>query len=231
MATVINLEDIHPDIADAAVIELFIKADEETGAVIISDATGNVTVASDAVTQTSGRLDVAVALNTALTSGTIAAPGAATDFAVMAVMQKVGTVDGINIGDSSNNHYISIGTSGSSIVGATGTASLSAVTGTDPKKVLLTADASGNSVVYQAVIGAALAAGTPATYSTHGNVTTIDSVMTIDSIVGGANTRLWGLLYCVFPDDLPADIVAMSDWMMEQWYANNKDFYPRLTEI
>lgn len=234
--SIINLEAVHVDALDASAVKCFFKCNEATGATAIVDyITGATTAALDvAVTNNAnGSIDF-MSIIKAL-SPAIPAPGAGADFVFTAFVHILGgAIQTLQLGASAA-HYIAISSTGCTVKGATGTTvSLGAYTSTSLRKIAIVGISGGNTTLYQAAVGASLlaGAGTPVLYSTHGNLTTAFAELTAQGAISNTAVRLYGMKLMSFTGgSLPTDYITMADWEMEQWYLNNKDIYPRLTEI
>lgn len=226
------LDQVTGTLANADAIKAWFKCDEAATATTLTDAVSGITVAAAITAASSGQLDMTIASDS-VTSGTLPAPGAGADFAFLAVIEKgAGAIGSLYYGDSVGQRII-LASSASSVTGAAGNATDAswAFSGTGVRKVLIVADASGNTNMYDAAIGASLTAGakTPVLYSVHGNLTNMGGKMSLLSSVGGTNMKLHGAMLLSFAGGaMPADIVNLCDWMAEQWYDNNKTFYPPL---
>ena len=233
MSLIINLEEVNAVLADASVIKHFFRCEEVNGIQTFTDSQGGIVIPTNKVivNNDDGSVDVETDQDAAFTSGAFVEPGIATDFAVWGVIHTDSTVTSISFGGLTNNITLSINAGNSKIVGNTGSALLDSLIATSPVKFLITADATGDTTLYQAAIGAAFTATLTPLYSDHGNVTAMNDTVSIQNIVGGTFLNIWGYCYAVLPDDLPADIITAADWMCEQMYLDNKSIYPRLTEI
>ena len=235
MSTNINLEDIHPDLADAAEIVFWLKCDETENGLTLTDAVSGAVLATEGVTVNGdGSLTIEDGISTALNSGVIPSLGNG-DFAIMLVCNNGALPTEIEIGANASNHKVAISPAASSVItGVAGSLTFNSAgdfpAGGKIQKYLITAVEGGNTTPYLGDSGNVLTAGTPQLYNVHGNVTTFDAVSTFTDSFSAGNT-MYSLMFLAFPNGIPADIVVASDWMMEQAINNVKEFYPRLNEL
>lgn len=233
MSLLTNLEAQNPLLTDTD-IKFFLPCDEIVGVGTMTDSVSGATLGTGNIPDGNGTIDVAEGANIAFTgSSNGLSITAGNDWAMFCVIE--GTfLQSFRLG-STAGHSISIAPSGNvTIVGDAGAAVFNVAGDFPPSgvqtKLLIASDFSGNTTTYIAAQGVALAAGTPQVAATeHGNMDDIRDFYTSASFAG--NCQLTGNLLVDLPNGIPADIVTMADWTMEQWLANNKKFYPRMTEL
>jgi hypothetical protein len=149
-------------------------------------------------------------------------PAVSGSFALMLVMNPLDSISTGIIYGVSAGEKVEIGTSGSSIVGADGTASLgNAVATTGIRKYLVLSDtANDESALYQAPLNEGLVKGTPSA-TAHGIVTPSDNlafnVFTVPDIYGIALVEF-------STASIPSDFIIWADTTMAAWGANSKVF-------
>lgn len=233
MSLITNLENQNPQIANADTIKFFLKCDESPDVATLTDAVSGAILGSNHTPDGTGAIILGANSEedfTGSSNGLSITSGK--DWAVFCVINGA-FLQSLKIGDQATD-FIKISPAGSvSISGQTAVATFSNV-GDYPEsgittKLLIACDASGSTTTYIAAKGDALVAGTPQLSSVFGDLTDISDVFDVAEFSG--TSILTGFQLLEFANGLPTDIIVMADWTMEQWLANNKKFYPRITEL
>lgn len=231
VATVINLEDVNPAVADVPAVTFWLPHDGFVGANLVDAVSGATIPVTNRTDNGDGSLTYR-AIETEI-SDAIPAPGGA-DWAFVGVFHVLaGAIRMVQLGASAG-HYISMSTSGCMVKGAVGTSVSLGNLATALRKVAIVCDRDGNTTLYQAAIGASLVAGagTPVAASSHGDLSTDFTEFNAAGSIPDSNTLSYGVMLLNFGvGGLPADAVTAIDWMLEQAYANKKVLYPRLAEL
>lgn len=197
----------------------FLKC-EETGAAIttLTDAIsgGTLTVVASA-SIAGGGIKIPSGGNSAF-SGTL--PALSGDFAVLALATLNATAVG-SLKYSSTGQLISIASTGASIVGVDGTATIDSTTLGKKSKCYIKSDADADCYLWQEAPGTALANTLNPLAADHGAFTPGANTMQFSGITGDATVSLYG--YAVF--DLSGggieDMDIWADWILEQWNLSN----------